>query len=80
MLTNVDTALEAELGERAYRFLDYAGLVVPTIEFFATEVCWTLMIMMSIGGLDLPHYEREFLGEALSCWADMEAQNGKMRA
>jgi len=37
----------------------------------ANEVCWTLIIMMAFGGLDLPDDDRQFLGERMERWADI---------
>lgn len=37
----------------------------------AEEVCYTLLIMMSVGMLNLPKEEREYLGKHMSVWSDL---------
>jgi hypothetical protein len=37
----------------------------------AEDVCWTLILMMAFGGLDLPDIEREWLGERMQKWSDI---------
>lgn len=44
----------------------------------AEEVCWTLMLMMGLGGLQLSPGWRTFLGEPLQKWADLASEQGIM--
>lgn len=45
----------------------------------AEEVCWTLMLMMSIGTLEIPLEDRPFLGEPVDKWAGLAVATGKMK-
>ena len=42
----------------------------------AEEVCFTLLIMMGLGGLDIPKEWREFLAPPMQAWADVAAETG----
>jgi hypothetical protein len=37
----------------------------------AEEVCWTLILMMAFGGLNLPDDERQILANPMEKWSDL---------
>jgi hypothetical protein len=45
----------------------------------AEEVCWALMLMMDLGGLDIPMEWREELGKSMEEWVELAVQTGIMR-
>lgn len=44
----------------------------------AEEVCWTLLIMMAFGVLEIPRDAREFLSRTYDKWADLAVETGVM--
>jgi hypothetical protein len=46
----------------------------------ADKVCWTLILLMSFGGLDLPNDEREIIAEPMEKWADISDEYEKLAA
>lgn len=44
----------------------------------AEEVCWTLIIMMQIGMLQIPMEERKWISESFMKWADLAVETGIM--
>jgi hypothetical protein len=46
----------------------------------ADEVCWTLILMMAFGGLDLPDDERQFLGKRMEEWSDISDKHEALLA
>lgn len=46
----------------------------------AEEVCWALMLMIGLGGLDEVDLEwRKMLGEPMEKWADLAVETGEMK-
>jgi hypothetical protein len=46
----------------------------------AEQVCWALLIMMELGGLDgVPMDWRPFLTEPLTEWLDLAVDTGQMK-
>lgn len=45
----------------------------------AEEVCWTLMLMMELGGLEIPMEWRKFLSPPMDKWADLCVQTEVMK-
>lgn len=45
----------------------------------AEEVCWCLMLMMQLGGLEIPVEWRKFLGPSMDRWADLCVETGEMK-
>lgn len=47
----------------------------------AEDVCWTLMLMMALGGLDdVPMEWRPLLADSLQSWADIAVDTGVMQS
>jgi hypothetical protein len=46
----------------------------------AEQVCWTLMLMMSIGMLELPDASRVMLGNVMEVWSDLAVRTGELKA
>lgn len=44
----------------------------------AEEVCWGLLLLMGIGGFDIPQSERDFISPYLEIWADLAVDTGVM--
>lgn len=42
----------------------------------AEEVCWTVILMMSLGLLPIPYKNRPMLAEPMQKWSDLAAQTG----
>lgn len=42
----------------------------------ADEVCWSLLLMMAVGALDIPMEEREWLRTTFEPWADLAVETG----
>jgi hypothetical protein len=42
----------------------------------AEETCWTLMLMMGLGMLDIPMHEREMLSRTMQKWVDLGVATG----
>lgn len=45
----------------------------------AEEVCFCLILMMALGGLDIPQDEKDLLAEPMLKWADLAADAGLIR-
>lgn len=46
----------------------------------AEEVCFALTIMASLGGLELPKGQRDYIGEPLLTWANKAVATGVLEA
>jgi hypothetical protein len=44
----------------------------------ADEVCWTLIVMMQLGGLDIPFEERKFLMDTYGPWVQLAVESGDL--
>lgn len=55
-----------------------AALVQERLEA-AEEVCWTLIVMMQLGGLNIPHAERVFLMNTYGPWVDLAVETGILK-
>ena len=45
----------------------------------AEEFAWAFMILISVGGVDIPEKDREFLAPTLEKWSDLAVQTGVMK-
>jgi hypothetical protein len=45
----------------------------------AEEVCWSLLIMMDLGGLDIPLEWRKYLADSMEPWVDLAVRTGQLR-
>lgn len=45
----------------------------------AEEVCWALVVMMGLGGLEIPMEWRKYLGNVMDPWVELAVQTGKMK-
>ena len=44
----------------------------------AEEVCWTLLLMMAVGSLDLPDEDRKWLSTSMQKWSDLAHKTGQL--
>jgi len=42
----------------------------------AEAVCWSVMLAMAIGGLDIPLEDRKFLADPMEKWVKLAVQSG----
>lgn len=45
----------------------------------AEEFAWAFMILISVGGVDIPEKDREFLAPTLEKWSDLAVKTGVMK-
>ena len=45
----------------------------------AEEFCWAFMLLISLGQVDIPVKDREFLGPSLEKWSDLAIATGVMK-
>lgn len=63
-----------------YQCLECRGLGDPTQERLeaAEDVCWTLLMMMALGGLELEQEWRDYLTGSYEKWTDLAVATGIM--
>lgn len=45
----------------------------------AEAVCWRILLAMSVGGLDIPLEDRQFLAEPMQKWVDLAVKSKLIR-
>jgi hypothetical protein len=45
----------------------------------AEDVCWSLLLMMKLGGLDISHSWRQYLAKDVQKWVDRAVATGVMK-
>jgi hypothetical protein len=45
----------------------------------AESVCWSLMLAMAVGGLDIPVEDRQFLADPMQKWVDLAVKSKLIR-
>lgn len=63
-----------------YQCFDCRGIPDPVQARLeaAEEVCWTLLMMMALGGLEIPQEWREYLNRTYEPWSDLAVETGIM--
>jgi hypothetical protein len=44
----------------------------------AEDVCWSLMLLMKLGGLDISHSWKQYLAKDMQAWVDKAVATGVM--
>lgn len=45
----------------------------------AEGVCWSILLAMAVGGLDIPLEDRQFLAEPMQKWVDLAVKSKLIR-
>lgn len=45
----------------------------------AEGVCWSILLAMAVGGLDIPLEDRQFLADPMEKWVKLAVQSGLVR-
>lgn len=45
----------------------------------AESVCWSVLLAMSVGGLDIPMEDRQFLAKPMEEWTGLAVKSGLLR-
>lgn len=61
---------------RSYQATTASPYVVGKRRSAAEDVCWAIMLMMSLGGLEIDQEWKDFLAKPMQAWADLAAETG----
>ena len=45
----------------------------------AEDVCYTILLAMALGGLDIPLEDRQFIAKPMEKWVDLSVKSGLIR-